>query len=77
MFVDPRVLTFNRNTYDFFSFLGDIGGMIDAIYILLKIILLPITMFNLKSFLLTVMFRLVPSRQSRGEGDDDQAESKI
>ena len=64
MFVDPRVLTFNRNTYDFFGFLGDIGGMIDAIYIILKIILLPITAFNLKSFLLTVMFRLVPSRQS-------------
>ena len=64
LFLDQRVLTFNRNTYDFFGFLGDIGGFYDAIIIILKVMLLPITTFNLKSFILTVMFRLVPSQKS-------------
>ena len=47
--MDPRVHVFNRNTYDCFGFLGDIGGLIDAVYYLIKIILLPMTVFNLKS----------------------------
>ena len=64
LFLDPRVRTFQRNTYDVLGWLGDIGGLIDAVYIILKITLLPITTFNLKSFLLTLMFRLVPSRKS-------------
>ena len=77
MFVDPRVLTFNRNTYDFFGFLGDIGGATDAVYIILKIILLPITTFNLKSLILTDLFRLVPSRQSLAEEKFLQTDKKI
>ena len=67
MFVDTRVLTFNRNTYDFFGFLGDVGGATDAVYIILNIMLLPITSFNLKSLILTDLFRLVPSRKSIAE----------
>ena len=76
MFVDPSVQVFNRNTYDFFGFLGDIGGMIDAIYIILKIILLPITTFNLKSLILTDLFRLVPSRQSIAEENYHNTDKK-
>ena len=57
------------------GWLGDIGGLIDAVCIILKIMLFPITTFNLKSFLLTIMFRLVPSRQSLAE--DNDAENKI
>ena len=64
LFLDQRVLNFQRNTYDFFGFLGDIGGFYDAVFIILRIILQPITTFSLKSFILTVMFRLVPSRKS-------------
>ena len=78
LFLDPRVQTFNRNTYDVLGWLGDIGGLIDAVYIILKIVLLPITTFNLKSFLLTVMFRLVPSRKSLADQEDSyHAENKV
>ena len=37
----------------------------DAIILIFKIIMLPITTFNLKSFLLTIMFRLVPSKEDQ------------
>ena len=77
LYLDPRVLTTNRNTYDFFSWLGDIGGLIDAVYIILKIILMPVTSFNLKHFLLTHMFRLVPSRQSQAAENYFNDDKKI
>ena len=63
LYLDPRVLTINRSTYDILDCLGDIGGFVRAIVLISNILLLPITTFNLKSFLLTIMFRLVPSRK--------------
>ena len=77
LYLDPRVLAFNRQTYDFLGWLGDIGGLIDAIYIILKIIMLPITTFNLKRFLLTIMFRLVPSTQSLAKENYKLTDNKL
>ena len=59
----------NRSTNDILDCLGDIGGLIDGLVLLCKMIMLPFTAFNLKSFLLTIMFRLVPSRSSNKEID--------
>ena len=64
LFLDPRVLTISRSTDDILDCLGDIGGLMDAAVTLFKVILLPFTSFNLKKFLLTIMFRLVPSQES-------------
>ena len=58
------MLTINRSTYDILDCLGDVGGLMDILVLIFKIIMLPFTTFNLKSFLLTTMFRLVPSRES-------------
>ena len=77
MFLDTRVLTFNRNTYDFFGFLGDVGGATDAVYIILNIMLVPITTFNLKSLILIDLFRLVPSRKSIAEEKYQDNDKKI
>ena len=63
LYVDQRVLTTNRSTYNILECLGDIGGLMDALVLICKIVMLPITTLNLKSFLLTIMFRLVPSRK--------------
>ena len=62
LYLDPRVLNINRSTYDILDCLGDVGGLMDAIVTICKIIMLPVTTFNLKRFLLTIMFRLVPSK---------------
>ena len=63
-FLDQRILIYNRSTYGLLDWVSDIGGMVDALLLLLKMIIAPITTFNLKSYLLTIMFRLVPSQKS-------------
>ena len=62
LYLDQRVLSFSRSTYDILDCLGDIGGLTDALVLIFRLIMMPVTTFNLKSFLLTIMFRLVPSR---------------
>ena len=71
LYLDQRVLTFNRSTYGALDALGDIGGFVRAIVLISNILLLPFTTFNLKSFLLTIMFRLVPSRESQDQENDN------
>ena len=46
-----------RQTYSFLDWLGDMGGLFDALYLLGMIILAPISKFALKTELLSSMFR--------------------
>ena len=47
----------NRQTYSLLDWLGDIGGLTDALLLILKIILYPYTVFTQRRFLLTNLFR--------------------
>lgn len=51
-------LQINRETYDVLSWLGDIGGLIDALYYISNLILKPFSQFMLQSMLLRSLFRV-------------------
>ena len=46
-----------RQTYSFLDWLGDMGGLFDAFYLMGMIIVSPISKFALKTELLSSMFR--------------------
>lgn len=50
----------NRQTYSLLDWLGDIGGLTDALLIIGKLILLPYTKFKYGAFILTRFFRFKP-----------------
>ena len=52
-----------RETYGFLEWLGDIGGLLDALFISGSLILAPISAFALKSHLGSRMFSIKPKRK--------------
>ena len=52
-----------RQTYSILDWLGDMGGLFDALYLIGMIILAPISNFALKTELLTSMFRFRGSEE--------------
>lgn len=53
----PEVIYSSRQTYSIFDWLGDIGGLNDALFIILEVMLLPFKKFAYSSFILTQLFR--------------------
>ena len=51
------LISWERSTYNVLDWLGDLGGLYDALFILLKALLSPIAGFTLYSTLLTKFFR--------------------
>ena len=47
----------NRQSYNLFDWLGDVGGLYDALFIILSYAVNPITAFKLKTTLLSSLFR--------------------
>ena len=45
--MDPDLFTIERETYALLDFLGDCGGLWDALVIIVKVILSPISTFAL------------------------------
>ena len=68
MNLDTKLLVFSRSTYDFLTWMSDIGGATKALLLLSEVLVSPFTVFNLKSFLLTYLFRMA------SRSDDDQSE---
>ena len=58
--LDLRVRIINRQTYDVLSWLGDLGGLIDALYYTIYFLLSPYTSYRLKSKMLRGLFRMQP-----------------
>ena len=56
---DKKVI--NRETYSLLDWLGDVGGLIDALRYLCKFIIGPVTSFSLQATLLSKLFRQRPS----------------
>ena len=58
-----------RETYDLLSWLGDIGGLIDALRYAITFLMAPYTAFSAKSKLLRSLFRM------KSHVEDDAAPS--
>ena len=52
-----------RQTYSFLEWLGDIGGLYDALRIIGALLLAPFSAFQLKAQLLSSVFRFTASRR--------------
>ena len=48
----------NRQTYSFFEWLGDIGGLLDAVLVIAELALWHYSKFRFSSFLMTNLFRV-------------------
>ena len=59
--LNQQKLIMTRQTYDFLTYLGDIGGLTDALHLLGKFLISPFSSFSLQSVLLGSLFRLLPS----------------
>ena len=55
-----------RQTYGLLDYIGDIGGLIDALYYLVACILTPFLHFNYASAMLTRLFRAGPPPDCEG-----------
>ena len=62
--LDQRVRVINRQTYDVLSWLGDLGGLIDALYYIIYFLLSPYTSYRLKSKILRGLFRMQPHQEN-------------
>ena len=54
-----------RQTYSILDWLGDLGGLFDALAHVCRVLISPISVFALKSSLLTSFFRFKPSEEPR------------
>lgn len=61
-----------RDTYDFLSFIGDVGGLADGLLMLVSFLLSPYTSFTLRSYLLTGLFRRLPENVHGDVKADDE-----
>ena len=55
---DVQIQKLNRQTYDLLTWLGDIGGLTDALLIIFGAFMRPFTEWNLSSLLLAKLFRI-------------------
>ena len=75
-------LVVNRETYSLLDWLGDLGGLFDAIRFMCRFIIYPVSSFNLSATLMSKLFRQRPSdlalkrKHSYIEGDDDNKNMK-
>ena len=68
---------FSRSNYDLLTWLSDIGGCKAALFSIFEILLMPLTVFNLKSFLLTHLFRMASHSSSNKSDENNQSEQKV
>ena len=70
----------NRESYSMLDWLGDLGGLFDALKIICQILVYPVSTFSLQATLMSKLFRQRPSDLSQKmnnfneKGDGDGAE---
>lgn len=62
----PDLKTIYRQTYSALDWLGDIGGLTDALMIIIGALTLPVATFALKAKLLSYLFRFRESEKKPG-----------
>lgn len=55
----------SRQTYDFLEFLGDLGGLKDALHLIGEIMLFPIMNFSMKVHLGSLLYLLNPKKNKK------------
>ena len=64
--MSPDFLTIERQTYSLLDYLGDLGGLNDALFAIVKTLISPISAFALHSTILTNYFRFRKSKNAAG-----------
>lgn len=68
---------YNRETYGTLDYLGDLGGLNDALYVIFSTSIGPISRFALNSALLASLFRWQPRHFEKSQGRINVAFSSI
>jgi len=55
--MSPDKQVYNRQTYSLLDWMGDLGGLYDALILIAGLIVAPISAFNLQSTLMAKLFR--------------------
>lgn len=58
--LNQKSIVVNRSTYDILSWLGDLGGLNEALVRIVGLFLKPFTLYNLGSTMLVALFKLLP-----------------
>ena len=61
IWLSPNLKLWTRETYAILDYLGDLGGLYDALYILLNIVAAPIATYRFQSSLLSDSFEIAQS----------------
>lgn len=65
----------NRETYSLLDWLGDLGGLFDALFLIFSLIVAPVASFSMRATLLSKFFRFKPLEEKikRSESQSDAA----
>ena len=69
--------TIYRQTYSILDWLGDVGGLYDAIMLIMQFATLPISTFALRAHLLSVLFRFIESYKEEEKNDEHNSSKKM
>jgi hypothetical protein len=61
--MSPDKLVINRETYSLLDWLGDLGGLMDALYVFSSILVAPISAFKMQAILMSKLIREKPSER--------------
>ena len=70
------VLNWTRQTYSLLDWLGDIGGLLDVLLHLGRIVVFPISSFTLKQLLMSSLFRYKSSNSANNRSETAQTVKK-
>ena len=74
MSMDQNII--ERSTYSILEWLGDVGGLYDALIIIGHVFMGPLTAFTLQTSLMTNMFQYISSLRKEEKRDKQEAEAK-
>ena len=59
------LIEINRQTYSLLDWMGDIGGLIDGLFLLADLFMAPLSKLALQGFIMTSLFRVYPHSASK------------
>ena len=65
------VKQWQRQTYSLLDWLGDLGGLFDALLYICRMLISPLSVYTLKQTILSNMFRFKSDKVGRPRGDED------
>jgi len=66
--LDKNLRQINRQTYSFLDWLGDCGGLLDALYIIAEMLVGPVSAFALRSKLVSTLVKFQKSSPAPRDG---------